>query len=165
MNAKKEQKTLRLLYALIKGSRRSDRELAKVLNVSQPTVTRQRTILEKEKYINEFTIIPNLTKMGYDFIAVSFMAWTESRPELMEKAKEWTKARSCVIYAANGEGFSMSSILVSVHKDYASYSKLITDLRRDWQPNLKSTETFIISLARPELMIKPFSFRYLESCE
>jgi DNA-binding Lrp family transcriptional regulator len=162
---KKEQKTLRLLYALIKGARRSDRELARVLKVSQPTVTRQRTILEKEKYIQEYTVIPNLTKMGYDFIAISFLSWAESRPELFNKARDWTKARPCLIFAANGEGLAMNTVMVSVHKDYASYSKLITDLRRDWQPSLKSTETFIISLARPELLIKDFSFRYLEDNE
>jgi len=158
----KEQKNLRLLYALMKSARRSDRELAKALKISQPTVTRQRTVLEKDGYIKEYTIIPDLVKMGYDFVAVTFLSFAEDSPELFDKAREWTKARPSVIFAANGEGLSMNSIMVSVHKNYASYSKLITELRRDWQPNLKNAETFIISLARPELWVKSFSFRYLE---
>jgi len=158
---RKEQK-LRLLFALMKGARRSDRELAKTLGISQPTVTRQRTVLEKEGYIQEYTVIPDLVKMGYDFVAVTFLSFAEDSPELFDKARKWTKARPCVIFAANGEGLSMNSIMVSVHKNYASYSKLITELRRDWQPNLKNTETFIISLARPELWVKFFSFRHLE---
>jgi DNA-binding Lrp family transcriptional regulator len=159
---KKEDEHLRLLHALTKGARKSDRELARVLKVSQPTVTRKRAVLEKEGYIKEYTIIPDLVKMGYDFVAVTFLSFAEDRPELFDKAREWTKGKPSVIFASNGEGLSMNSIMVSVHKNYASYSKLITELRRDWQPNLRNTETFIISLARPELFIKPFSFRYLE---
>jgi len=51
--SKKEQERLRLLFALIKGARRSDRELARTLRISQPTITRKRTQLEKEGYIRE----------------------------------------------------------------------------------------------------------------
>jgi DNA-binding Lrp family transcriptional regulator len=159
---RKEHEDFRVLFALMKGARRSDRELAKALNVSQPTVTRKRAKLEKEGYIKEYTIIPDLVKMGYDFIAVSFLSFNEDRPELFDKAREWAKNRPCVVFAANGEGLGMNSIMISVHANYASYSRLITELRRDWQPNLRNTETFIISLARPELFIKPISFRYLE---
>jgi len=158
----REQMDLHLLFALLKGSRRSDRELARVLKTSQPTVTRKRAKLEKEGYIKEYTVIPDLAKMGYDFVAVTFLSFAEDRAELFDKAREWTKDKPSVIFAVNGEGLGMNSILVSAHKNYASYSKLITELRRDWQPNLKSTQSFMISLARPELVIKPFSFRYLE---
>jgi len=151
----------RLLMALIKGARRSDRELAKVLKVSQPTVTRRRTKLENEGYVKEYTLIPDLSKMGYDFVAMTFLSFTEERPELFDKAREWTRNRSSVIYATNGEGMGMNSVMISIHKDYASYSKLISELRRDWQPNLKDIQTFMVSLSRPEILIKPISFRYL----
>ena len=55
----KELKSLdyRLLSELIRDSRRSDRELAKVLHVSQPTVTRRRALVEKE-LIDGYTAIP-----------------------------------------------------------------------------------------------------------
>jgi DNA-binding Lrp family transcriptional regulator len=160
---KKERDDLELLFALIKGARRSDRELAKVLRTSQPTVTRKRAKLEKEGYIKEYTAIPDLAKIRYDFVAVTFLSFAEDRPELFDKAREWVKERPCIIYATGGEGMEMNSIMVSLHTNYASYSKLITELRRDWQPNLKDTQTFMISLARPDLIIKPFSFRYLEN--
>jgi len=159
---KKEHEDLELLFALIKGARRSDRELARVLNTSQPTVTRKRTKLEKEGYAKEYTVIPNLAKMRYDFVAVTFLSFAEDRPDLFDKARKWAKDRPCIIYSTNGEGMGMNSIMISVHMNYASYSKLITELRRDWQPNLKDIQTFMISLARPDLLIKPFSFRYLE---
>jgi hypothetical protein len=66
-----------------------------------------------------------------------------------------------VIFANNGEGLGMNSVMVSLHKGYASYSRLLTQLRRDWQPNLTSEQSFVISLDRPDLMIKHFSLRHL----
>jgi DNA-binding Lrp family transcriptional regulator len=58
---------LKVLSGLIKNSKISDRELAKTIGVSQPTVTRARTRLEKNGYIQEYTAIPNFAKLGYTF--------------------------------------------------------------------------------------------------
>jgi DNA-binding Lrp family transcriptional regulator len=153
----------KLLFELIKNSARSDRELARSLNVSQPTVSRKRKALEKEGLILEYTVIPNLDKMGYQIAAFTFMAFSEDKPELFDKAREWTKKQPSVVFATNGEGLGMNSMMVSIHKDYASYSQLMTQLRRDWQPNLKDTQSFIVSLPRHELFIKQFSFKHLEA--
>jgi DNA-binding Lrp family transcriptional regulator len=161
--AKGNEDLVRLLFAMIRQARKSDRELAKILDISQPTVTRKRMQLEKEGYIREYTLVPDLAKMGYDFLAVTFMSFTEDTPELFEKAREWTKKQPSVLFAADGEGLGMNSLMVSVHTNYASYSRLVTQLRRDWQPNLKNVQSFIISLSRRELFIKNFSFRYLEA--
>ncbi len=157
----KEDEIVKLLFEMIRGSRRSDRELAKALKISQPTITRKRTILEKAGFIREYTLIPNLEKVGFEFIAFSRLSFSENRPTLFEEATEWTQRQPSVIFAANGEGSGMNSIMVSVHSDYASFSRLITELRRDWQPNLRDIQTFIVSLSRPELIIKPFSLTYL----
>ncbi len=161
----KEKEKIDLLHELIKGSRRSDRELAKLLKISQPTVTRKRTRLESEGYINEYTVIPNLVKMGYEIIAFTFLAFTEAKVESLAKASEWGKRQSSIVFASDGEGLGMNSIIVSVHKNYASFSKLITDMRQDWQPNLKNVQSFILSMNRPELTVKPFSFKYLEKSD
>jgi DNA-binding Lrp family transcriptional regulator len=161
----KEKEKLDLLHELIKGARRSDRELAKVLKISQPTITRKRRRLEIEGLILEYTIIPSLAKMGYEILAFTYLAFTEVRPELMEKAREWTKKQPNIVFAGDGEGLSMNSMFMSVHKNYASFSNLITKLRQDWQPNLKNVQSFILSVDRPELIVKPFSFRYLERAD
>jgi DNA-binding Lrp family transcriptional regulator len=60
-----KENELKILFELIKNARRSDRELAKAIRVSQPTVTRTRTKLEKMGLVKEYTIIPDLRKMGY----------------------------------------------------------------------------------------------------
>ena len=71
---------LRLISELLKNSRRSDRELAKALGVSQPTVSRTKARLEKEGYISEYTIIPNFNKLGYHLFAVTFFSLKKDIP-------------------------------------------------------------------------------------
>jgi DNA-binding Lrp family transcriptional regulator len=150
---------------LIRNARKSDREIAKALGISQPTVTRKRASLDKEGYIREYTIIPDLGKMGYEIMAISFLAFSEARPELSEKAREWCRKQPSVIYAAGGEGLGMHSVMVSLHKNYAGFSQLITNLREDWQPNLKDVQSFLMSIGRKELVYKELSFKSLEESQ
>jgi DNA-binding Lrp family transcriptional regulator len=160
--SKKDETKNRLLFELIKDARRSDRDLARVMKISQPTVTRKRTALEREGFVQEYTVVPDFEKMGYQILAFTFLSFElPPKPALLEKAREWTKKQQSIVFAADGAGLSMSSIMLSVHKDYASYSKLLTKLKEDWQPNLKDAQSFIVCVNRPELLIKRFSFRHL----
>jgi DNA-binding Lrp family transcriptional regulator len=162
--SKKEEARDKLLFELIKGARRSDRVLAKVMKMSQPTVTRKRTILEREGLIREYTIIPDLEKMGYQILVFTFLSFEQPpKPQVIEKAREWTKKQPSVLFSADGAGIGMNNVMVSVHEDYASFSRLLTKLREDWQPSLKDVQSFMICVNRPELFIKQFSFRYLEA--
>ncbi|MGD0159336.1 MAG: Lrp/AsnC family transcriptional regulator [Candidatus Bathyarchaeia archaeon] len=157
----KRETELSIVRELVKGARRSDREIAKVVGVSQPTVSRFVKKLEGQGLIREYTIIPKLSKMGYELLVFTFLSFAEDRPELFEKAREWTSKQPCVIFAGNGEGCGSNSIMVSIHEDYTSYTNLITQLKRDWQPNLTGEQSFVISLNRSDQMIKQFSFKYL----
>ncbi|MBE0519957.1 winged helix-turn-helix transcriptional regulator, partial [Candidatus Bathyarchaeota archaeon] len=67
-----KQKLIDLLYELMKNSKRSDRELAKVVKVSQPTITRMRKNLEKSEYVREYTIVPAVEKLGFELTALTF---------------------------------------------------------------------------------------------
>jgi DNA-binding Lrp family transcriptional regulator len=69
---------LKLVVELMKNSRRSDRELARTLGVSQPTVTRTRARLEKEGFIKEYTIVPDFSKLGFGIMSVFFMKTKQS---------------------------------------------------------------------------------------
>ena len=55
---------LKLISELMKNSRRSDRDLAKAIGTSQPTVSRMIGKLEKEGIIKEYTMIPDFGKLG-----------------------------------------------------------------------------------------------------
>ena len=59
-----------LLRELLKNSKRSDRELAKVLKVSQPTITRTRHKLEKSGMTQDYTIVPDFKKMGFELMTI-----------------------------------------------------------------------------------------------
>ncbi len=152
-----------LLAELLKNSKRSDREIAELLGVSQPTVTRTRSRLVTEGVIKEFTVIPSLSKMGYTILAFTLLRFSERRPELIEQGRKWAAKQSSVIFAGDGEGLGMDALMVSVHKSYADFSRLIDKIRKDWQPDLREMPTFMISLTRPELVVKPFSLKSLSA--
>ena len=57
----------KLLSELMKNSHRSDKELARVIGCSQPTVTRTRRRLEKEGCIREYTVIPDFHKLDTSY--------------------------------------------------------------------------------------------------
>ena len=82
----KHEKLVKLLFELIKNSKRSDRDLAKTLNISQPTVTRLRKTLEKEA-IEQYTVIPDLSYMGFEIVALTFARTKELVHPLWDKGK------------------------------------------------------------------------------
>ena len=57
---------LKLISELMKNSRRSDREVAKAIGISQPTVSRTISRLEKEGVIKEYTIIPDFDEKNVE---------------------------------------------------------------------------------------------------
>ena len=153
----------KLLFELVKNSKKSDRELAKVLGVSQPTVTRTRRRLEKEAKIKEYTAILDWAKIGYEIAAFTLVSANISGgAELNKKAQEWTKNHHEIIFACGGQGLGMNGVMVSMHKDYSSFLDFISQFRRDWADVLKDLSSFVVSLKTEEpFMVKPLSFRYL----
>ncbi len=133
--------TRKLLSELLKDSKRSDRELAKVLGVSQPTITRKRRRLVEEGMIQEFTVIPDFVKMGYEIMAISFF---QKRKPLNNP--EWTKNCPNMIFSADGDGMGKDTVMISLHKNYTEYSRFVTEQRVRWGENMKDYESMLISL-------------------
>jgi len=132
----------KLLYELIKNSRRSDRDLAKVLRFSQPTVTRTRRKLEDEKYVLQYTALPDFTKLGFELAALTFMQW---QPET-EAPYKWFEKDPRVIFVSEGSGLDgKNSVIVTMHKNYTDYSTFIADLRQ--KTKLHTVDSFILALA------------------
>ena len=84
---------LRLIAELMKNSRRSDRELATALRVSQPTVSRTIKKLEKEGYIKEYTMIPDFKKLGYEMIGITSLKVEENPRRIRENQKSNSGSR------------------------------------------------------------------------
>jgi DNA-binding Lrp family transcriptional regulator len=155
----KHEKLVKLLFELIKNSKRSDRDLAKTLNISQPTVTRLRKSLEKEA-IEQYTVIPDLSYMGFEIAAFTFARTKELVHPLWDKGKKWSNTQPNVIFVSTGQGMGEDAVIVSIHRDYADFVKFYQILRRDWGEELQNFSTFLISI-RGSVVMKPFSFNYL----
>jgi len=157
-----KKRMMSLLLEYLKGSKRSDRELAKVLGVSQPTVTRMRQRLVEEGVIKEFTVIPDFVKMGYEIMAISsFKAKTGK--EIEERAVKVIMAKPNIIFASAAQGMGKNAVIISLHKNYTDFSNFLRDLRLDGGDDLRDYDTLLISLK--EKAVKPLSLKYLAELE
>jgi DNA-binding Lrp family transcriptional regulator len=168
IHAMPQDKLMQLLQELIRNSKRSDRDLAKILGVSQPTLTRMRKRLERDNFILDYTAIPNMTKLGFEIIAFTYFDIDRFDPKtgeldaaLGERAHKWVGHNSRIIFAAGGEGLhGKNCMLISVHRDFTEYSDFVSDMRTQWISKIRDMESFLVSLKAK--MPKPFSFRNME---
>jgi len=155
-----KQKMIDLLYELVKNSKRSDRELAKVVKVSQPTITRIRKNLEQSGYIREYTVMPDLEKLGFEIIALNFLS-TAIGQEQAKDVHEWILKNQKILFSSSGQGLNEKTLLlVSIHKNFTDFSVFTHALRSFLGSKAFSMESFLVSL-RTEV-IKHFSFKNLE---
>lgn len=152
----KQERLIKLLWELIKNSKRSDRDLAKILGTSQPTVTRLRKVLERE-VILQYTLIPNFSYLSLDLIAFTFVRSKELVQPLIEKGEKWTKEQPNVVFASTGQGIEADALIISMHKDYTDYVKFFQNFRTDWSKHLIDFKTFFISL-KGSFIMKQFTF-------
>jgi DNA-binding Lrp family transcriptional regulator len=143
---------LRLISELMKNSRRSDRELAKALRVSQPTVSRIRIRLEKEGILREYTAIPDFNKLGYHIFALTFFRWKEGLDEKeKEEARRWAlkKAPSThpnAIVIERGLGLGYDSFIASFHRDFGAYRKFVDEVKNTPYTNSTTIQSFLVNL-------------------
>jgi len=167
----KELKSLdyRLLSELIKNSRRSDRELAKVLRVSQPTVTRRRALIEKE-LIDGYTTIPRWEKLGYELFAITFVkikaviASKEKYGETRKKGLEWVTKQPCIIMSGACRGMGVDSFMISIHKSYKDYDEFLGNQRLVWGEFVEDVQSILVNLGGKEIM-KQLGFKGLFEAE
>jgi DNA-binding Lrp family transcriptional regulator len=158
----KQQMLPRLLKALLKSSKRSDRELAKVVKASQPTVTHNRKMLAQ--YIRSYTIVPEFKKIGHEIISFSFAkARTYDRKTVeaeLPTFKEWSKKCPNVVFVADGEGLGKDIVIVPLHKDYSRYANFMWDSMRTFADVTSDFQSFVVSL-KSGMIMKPFDLSYL----
>jgi DNA-binding Lrp family transcriptional regulator len=155
-----KKRMLKLLFELMKNAKRSDREIAKIIGVSQPTITRMRQRLEKTAIV-DYTVIPDWTELGFEIMAFTFVK-AKGLPELSEKTKKWAMKNPNVVFAAGGEGMGMDYAILSFHKNFSGFSTFIDNLRTEWAENLQDLQSFLMTTSEERTM-KPFSLKYLEN--
>ena len=134
----------KLISELLKGSRRSDRELAKAVGTSQPTVTRARVRLEKEKVIREYTMIPDFGKLGFEILAITFLVF-DKEPDSKDLGKTLDVFENVLMFE-RGLGLKSSHVVVSVHKDYSSYAEFGRKLKLNDSWTVTDSASFLVNL-------------------
>jgi len=160
---------LKIVSELMKNSRRSDRELAKILGVSQPTVSRIINKLEKSGIVQEYTMIPDFAKLGYQILAMTFVRLKQSLDsEEIEGAKRIIRDTLKntpleLVMLERGLGLGSDGVIVSYHKDYASHVRFIELLKSFNLVSVEEIKTFRVDL-QDEVRFLPLTFLSLAQC-
>jgi DNA-binding Lrp family transcriptional regulator len=165
--AMKELKPIdyKILFELMKDSHRSDRQLAKSLGVSQPTVTRRRAMLE-ENFIDGYTVIPKFGQIGFELAAFTFLKTKlkfktgEEKAEALQKMKEWYLKQPNVILVLDGRGMGWDAVCISLHKDFSNFADFIRAHDSELSDWVIESQTFHADLKAGNA-IKPFHLKYL----
>ncbi len=152
----------KILFELVKNSKISDRKLSKIVGVSQPTVTRKRARLEKEKLI-DYTALPNMEKLGFEIMAFTF---TTGKPEatsieLAPQIKSFATKHPNTIFTSFGRGIGMNKIVISLHQNYSDYANFLKELEEAWEKFTTKIDTFIVSLKGDDV-VRNITFKFLE---
>lgn len=155
----------KILFELFKNSRLSDRQLAKKIGVSQPTITRRRIVLERE-VLDGYTIIPRWEKMGYEIIAITFVksklafASQAKKQEAIAKGSRWTMKYPNIIAAGKGLGMGWNGFMISVHKNYSDFEKFMTEVVDEMGEVIENMGSFLVGVTGLNA-VKPFHLKYL----
>jgi DNA-binding Lrp family transcriptional regulator len=155
----------KLLFELMKDSHRSDRQLAKALGVSQPTVTRRRSMLEKS-YIEGYTIIPKFGQIGFEIAAFTFLKSKlkqktgKEKDEALKKMKDWYMNQPNVVLFQDGRGMGWDAICISLHQNFSDFAAFIRAQDSELSEWIIENQTFHTDL-KPGIAIKPFHLKYL----
>jgi DNA-binding Lrp family transcriptional regulator len=148
-----------LISELIRNSRLSDRELAKRLGVSQPTVSRRRAALEKEGLL-KYSAFPDLKKLGFEILALTLAKWSFNKERRIDERREFVAKHPNIVFTSTGTGLGHDRVCISIHKDYSDYTKLIQELKAEFGQYYEAFSSFIVSLQSDDIL-RHLTFEYL----
>jgi len=149
---KAERTKLRLICELMTNCRRSDRELATAVGISQPTVTRMRRKLEDSGFIKEYAAVPDFKKLGFNIMAFTFIRYREEMSHeeyrrVKSAAQDYEKQfPTAYLMALRGSGLNSDRTIVTFHEDYASYTRMLSQLRQLPLTAVADLKSFLVNL-------------------
>jgi DNA-binding Lrp family transcriptional regulator len=135
----------------MKNSRRSDRDLARTIGVSQPTITRLRSKLERTGIIKEYTMIPDFSKLGYEIMGITSLK-VEEKPQVgfKEIRKATFEAENSNHHAGlmivNGIGNNKNRLFIDFYEDYSAYVEVIKAVKGFPFIDVDSIDSFLVNL-------------------
>jgi len=163
--AKAKPLDFQILSELLRNSKVSDRQIAKKLGVSQPTITRRRSKLEKS-LIEGYTVLPSMKELGFEIIALTFMASRREAltrgklEEAQSKARKWHAKHPNVIFVGGGQGMGWNGVMVSLHKSFSDYTKFKAEHNKEFGECIADTNSFIMEV-NTDTALKRFDLSYL----
>ncbi len=155
----------KILYALMKNAKKSDRQIAKALGISQPTVSRRRAFLEKE-VIDGYTVIPKWEKLGYKIFAMTFVkikpvvGTKEEYADSRKRGTEWLMSQPYIVMSGGCRGMGVDAFNLSFHKSYSDYDDFMRNLRLEMGDLIENVKSVLVNLTGKEI-IKPPHLKYL----
>jgi DNA-binding Lrp family transcriptional regulator len=140
---------LSLITELMRNSRRSDRDLAKAIGVSQPTVSRMIKKLEKEGVIREYTMIPDFSKLGFELMSIvttkeNELLREDETVEAWKKAHEFAKkAPQPFLFVLSTKPSGADTTVFALHENYSEYATYLKGIKENPLVSIDSVKGFI----------------------
>ncbi len=137
-----------VFFELIKNSKKSDRDIAKKLKISQPTVTRIRKKLEKN-VIGKYTALPILPEIGIELISFTFGKCDNPKKNIKTCLEQMIKTNPKVLFAVSGEGMGKTCLIIALNKNYKDYVDFLTNIREQVRIHCKGAKVEFDSFLAP----------------
>ena len=140
----------RILAGLLMNAKMSDRQLAKQIGVSQPTVTRRRARLEQTA-LDGYTAIPKWAAVGFEILAITMVkahpsaSLKENVKASRERAVTWMRTQPNVILCSGIRGMNRSGLMISVHKSYGDLDAFIMEHKKELGDLFSDIDTAIVA--------------------
>jgi DNA-binding transcriptional ArsR family regulator len=137
--------------------------LAKAIGASQPTVSRLIKKFEEEGYVQEYTMIPNFRKLGYEILALSFVKFSRMySPEEVQTTKKaasrlFNEGPSEIFMIERGKGIGCQGVFISFHRNYSAYVEFEEWIRKTISSDISDIQTFLVNL-NDHVRYRPMSF-------
>lgn len=142
INLSEKEKTF-LLCILDRGNI-TDTEIAKETGLSKSTCSRIRKKME-DNMIQEYIPIVPLDKVGISVFLVLTFQWSAFDNEsVTEKAFSEFKKDPRVVFLANGEGSTSSSVMFIAFEDLEQYHTYLKDFRKNYGKYAHEINTLLL---------------------
>jgi len=139
----KENEKKFLLCILTVGNL-TDTEIARRIKINKSTCSRIRKRLEKD-FISEYIPIIDLEKVGIDIFVVLTFQWKAfNNKERSKKFFSNLKKDPQVIFLANGEGSSISTVMFLGFKDIKGYHEYFKEFRNQHNKFINNVNSLIL---------------------